>query len=236
MMDRRLGGTTLALVLLACGIAAPAGAATREFASSFEPSDTPPTWVDTAERASGVTGRTRPGIPGNIMDKVVDVRASGENADGGEVKENLVDGDARHQVAGVRADRLGRARARRAGRGRPLRADLRQRRPRARPAGLDAAGLARRRSLDDARHAARARPSASGSRPRSYDFANTTAYRALPARHHRATPAASIVQLAELAAVQRRTDPAARADMRSLVGERPAQRATPPRPAPASPA
>ena len=92
MMDRRLGGTTLALVLLACGIAGPAGAATREFASSFEPSDAQPTWVDTAERASGVTGPERPGIPGNVTDTVVAMRASGENADGGEGKENLVDG------------------------------------------------------------------------------------------------------------------------------------------------
>ncbi len=37
-------------------------------------------------------GRRRPGIPGNVTDTVVAVRASGENEGGGEVKENLVDG------------------------------------------------------------------------------------------------------------------------------------------------
>jgi hypothetical protein len=62
------------------------------FASSFEPSDPAPTWVSTAERAGGVTGPKKSGIPGNVTDTVVSVTASGENTGGGEVKENLFDG------------------------------------------------------------------------------------------------------------------------------------------------
>src|SRR5207248_5049472 len=40
-----------------------------------------------------LTSGPTPGIPGGISDQVVDVTASAENTDGGEVKENLVDGD-----------------------------------------------------------------------------------------------------------------------------------------------
>nr|WP_030663426.1 GH92 family glycosyl hydrolase [Streptomyces cellulosae] len=75
-------------------------AADREFTSSFEADDPAPDWlntVDTApdgtERASGVDGGYSTGIPGNITDHVTDVRASGENTGGGEVKKNLVDGE-----------------------------------------------------------------------------------------------------------------------------------------------
>jgi len=78
---------------------APAGAMTGFF-SSFEAADPQPTWTNTVEtdaagdkKASGVTGSTVTSIPGNIMDKVVAVEASGENAAAGEVKENLTDGD-----------------------------------------------------------------------------------------------------------------------------------------------
>ena len=45
------------------------------------------------KRASGVDGGYSTGIPGNVTDQVTDVRASGENTGGGEVKENLVDGE-----------------------------------------------------------------------------------------------------------------------------------------------
>ncbi|WP_046259983.1 GH92 family glycosyl hydrolase [Streptomyces sp. WM6386] len=67
--------------------------ADREFASSFEADDPVPDWTDTVERASGVDGGYSSGIPGNVTDRVTDVRASAENTSGGEVKENLVDGE-----------------------------------------------------------------------------------------------------------------------------------------------
>ncbi|SBT91035.1 alpha-1,2-mannosidase, putative [Streptomyces sp. DI166] len=72
----------------------------REFSSSFESGDPAPDWlstVDTApdgsKRAEGVDGGYSSGIPGNVTDHVTDVRANGENTGGGEVKENLVDGE-----------------------------------------------------------------------------------------------------------------------------------------------
>src|SRR5688572_3447622 len=91
-MYRRVRWTMLALVAAALAAAAPASGASPSFSSSFEPSDPQPTWTDTAERAQGVTGPSRPGIPGNVTDTVVAMKASGENTNGGEVKENLVDG------------------------------------------------------------------------------------------------------------------------------------------------
>ncbi|MDF2267471.1 GH92 family glycosyl hydrolase [Streptomyces coacervatus] len=75
--------------------------ADREFASSFEAGDPAPDWLNTVDsapdgtkRASGVDGGYSSGIPGNVNDHVTDVRASAENTGGGEVKENLVDGEA----------------------------------------------------------------------------------------------------------------------------------------------
>ncbi|ELS57288.1 GH92 family glycosyl hydrolase [Streptomyces viridochromogenes] len=72
----------------------------QEFTSSFEAADPAPDWLNTvdtapdgAKRASGVDGGYSSGIPGNVTDHVTDVRASGENTGGGEVKENLVDGE-----------------------------------------------------------------------------------------------------------------------------------------------
>ncbi|MEG3626993.1 GH92 family glycosyl hydrolase [Streptomyces poriticola] len=79
---------------------APAAAADREFASSFESDDPAPDWLSTVDtgpdgrkRASGVDGGYTTGIPGNVTDRVTGVRASGENTGAGEVKENLVDGE-----------------------------------------------------------------------------------------------------------------------------------------------
>ncbi|WP_370415442.1 GH92 family glycosyl hydrolase [Streptomyces fradiae] len=70
----------------------------REFTTSFETDETQPTWRNTVEvgpdgkkRTSGVDGGFVSGIPGNVTDRVTAVRASGENAGSGEVKENLVD-------------------------------------------------------------------------------------------------------------------------------------------------
>ncbi|WP_181383846.1 GH92 family glycosyl hydrolase [Streptomyces sp. NWU339] len=74
--------------------------ADREFASSFEPGEPAPDWLNTVDtapggekRASGVDGGYSSGIPGNVTDHVTEVRASAENTGGGEVKENLVDGE-----------------------------------------------------------------------------------------------------------------------------------------------
>ncbi|MFI6295555.1 GH92 family glycosyl hydrolase [Nonomuraea sp. NPDC050790] len=73
--------------------AAPPGAL---FHSSFETGQPQPDWVNTPEEGrpnEGVTGSTTGGIPGNITDEIVEVAASGEYAQAGEVKENLLDGD-----------------------------------------------------------------------------------------------------------------------------------------------
>ncbi|MFI1016378.1 GH92 family glycosyl hydrolase [Streptomyces sp. NPDC020965] len=81
-------------------IALPAAtkATEREFSSSFESDERPPDWSNTVDiapdgqkRSSGVDGGFTSGIPGNITDRVTEVRASGENAAAGEIKENLVD-------------------------------------------------------------------------------------------------------------------------------------------------
>ncbi|PTN00309.1 GH92 family glycosyl hydrolase [Streptomyces sp. VMFN-G11Ma] len=84
----------------ATALPAKAPAADRSFASSFEAGDPAPDWLNTVDtrpdgtkRASGVDGGYSSGIPGNVNDHVTDVRASGENTGGGEVKENLVDGE-----------------------------------------------------------------------------------------------------------------------------------------------
>ncbi|MFI8519294.1 GH92 family glycosyl hydrolase [Streptomyces sp. NPDC085481] len=73
-------------------------ASVREFTTSFEADESQPTWRNTVEvgpdgkkRTSGVDGGFVTGIPGNVTDKVVALRASGEHASAGEVKENLVD-------------------------------------------------------------------------------------------------------------------------------------------------
>ncbi|MEU7423528.1 GH92 family glycosyl hydrolase [Streptomyces sp. NPDC040750] len=84
----------------AVALPAKAPAAGQEFASSFETGDPAPDWLNTVDtspdggkRASGVDGGYSTGIPGNVTDHVTEVRASGENAVAGEVKENLVDGE-----------------------------------------------------------------------------------------------------------------------------------------------
>ncbi len=71
------------------------------FASSFEPGDPQPTWADTTEtdargvkKAANVTGSLPGRIDGSISDKIAQFGASGENASGGEGKENLADDDA----------------------------------------------------------------------------------------------------------------------------------------------
>ncbi|KAA2259412.1 glycoside hydrolase family 92 protein [Solihabitans fulvus] len=76
------------------------GGAATDFSSSFEAGDPAPTWTDTVEtdpsgqpKASGVNGNDAVSIPGDVTDKVVQVTASAENTPGGEVKENLVDGN-----------------------------------------------------------------------------------------------------------------------------------------------
>jgi predicted alpha-1,2-mannosidase len=88
--------------IAACLIATPAAlAGPGDFYSSFEEGDPAPAWTDTVEtdadgeeRASGVTGPTRDGLPGDVTDKVISVEANGENSGAGEVAENLIDGSA----------------------------------------------------------------------------------------------------------------------------------------------
>ncbi|MET8831936.1 GH92 family glycosyl hydrolase [Streptomyces sp. NPDC004610] len=79
---------------------ADAAAADREFSSSFESGEPAPDWLNTVDtgpggvkRSGGVDGGYTTGIPGNITDHVTEVRASAENTGGGEVKENLIDGE-----------------------------------------------------------------------------------------------------------------------------------------------
>lgn len=74
----------------------------RTFSTSFEEDEKQPDWRNSVEegpdgkkRSSGVDGGFSSGIPGNVTDRVTDVRASDENTGGGEVKENLVDGESR---------------------------------------------------------------------------------------------------------------------------------------------
>jgi predicted alpha-1,2-mannosidase len=71
-----------------------------DFASSLETADAQPDWANTVEtdakgnkKSDGVTGSASSGIPGNIMDKVDEVTANGENSDAGEVAANVADGD-----------------------------------------------------------------------------------------------------------------------------------------------
>ncbi|MCQ9177939.1 GH92 family glycosyl hydrolase [Streptomyces sp. IBSBF 2953] len=81
------------------------------FASSFEAGERAPDWVSTVEsapgggkRASGVDGGYGGGLPGDVTDRVTDVRASADNAAGGEVAENLVDGEASTKWLAFAAD------------------------------------------------------------------------------------------------------------------------------------
>ncbi|MEW2489212.1 GH92 family glycosyl hydrolase [Streptomyces sp. NPDC048411] len=74
--------------------------ADQTFTSSFEADEKQPDWRNTVEegpdgkkRSSGIDGGFSSGIPGNVTDKVTEVRASDENTGGGEVKENLIDGE-----------------------------------------------------------------------------------------------------------------------------------------------
>ncbi|MEI7032756.1 GH92 family glycosyl hydrolase [Streptomyces pratensis] len=98
---------SLALVMIAPAAASaePAGAGRkpsgdRTFSTSFEADERQPDWRDTVEegpdgakRAAGVDGGFSSGIPGDVTDRVTEVRASAENTAGGEVKENLADGE-----------------------------------------------------------------------------------------------------------------------------------------------
>ncbi|MFJ6634820.1 GH92 family glycosyl hydrolase [Streptomyces sp. NPDC091376] len=82
----------------AVALPAQAAAPAREFSTSFEADEAQPDWRNTVEtgpdgkkRSLGIDGGFASGIPGNVTDKVVEVRASAENSGGGETKENLVD-------------------------------------------------------------------------------------------------------------------------------------------------
>ncbi|WP_435854648.1 GH92 family glycosyl hydrolase [Streptomyces triculaminicus] len=96
--------TTAQVTQGAMGVAAspegPKEAATERFASSFESGEPQPDWRNAVETdrdgrrlSAGIDGDDSSGIPGNVTDKVTTVRASGEHAEAGEVKENLIDGE-----------------------------------------------------------------------------------------------------------------------------------------------
>jgi predicted alpha-1,2-mannosidase len=81
------------------GAEAGAAGVTTDFFTSFEAGEPQPDWENTAEtdadgnkRMSGVTGSPPTGIPGNVTERVVEIRASGENPPG-ESKERVVDRD-----------------------------------------------------------------------------------------------------------------------------------------------
>ena len=104
---------------------------------------------------------------------------------------------ARPTPSGWRSRRTGWANSTcRAGRGRDVRADLRQRRRRARPARLDAPGLRGRQGLDDPGHPRRARPSTKRFQTKAYDVderprpTGTTGWTspATAARRHSSSP------------------------------------------------
>ena len=105
-----VGALVVAATLAAGGTPASA-AASQSFFSSFESADPQPTWTNTVDggKSRASPGPKPTGIPGNVTDKVVDGHGQRREPGSGEVKENLVDGDIRQQVAGVRAHRLGRA-------------------------------------------------------------------------------------------------------------------------------
>ncbi|MCX4723072.1 GH92 family glycosyl hydrolase [Streptomyces sp. NBC_01306] len=70
----------------------------KGFSSSFEADQPQPDWRNTVEvdqdghkRSSGIDGTINAGIPGNVTDHVVTVRASDENAGSGEGKGSLID-------------------------------------------------------------------------------------------------------------------------------------------------
>jgi predicted alpha-1,2-mannosidase len=86
---------TLGLVGWQAGVAL---AATTEFSSSFEATNRPLDWTNTAEtdaagnkKMSGVTGSSRSGIPGSIADRITEIAASADNPPS-ETKENAFDG------------------------------------------------------------------------------------------------------------------------------------------------
>ncbi|MER6916421.1 GH92 family glycosyl hydrolase [Streptomyces sp. NPDC000594] len=104
----RAAALTAVAALFAAVAPAPAGALAAErsastsevaeFRSSFEADERQPDWrnsvdlvPDGQKRSAGVHGGFSAGIPGNVTDKVSEVRASGEHSAAGETKENLVD-------------------------------------------------------------------------------------------------------------------------------------------------
>ncbi len=97
-MGRRCLVAVVLAAALTCAWVPTAGAAT-DFFSSFEASESPPTWESTAEtdangvkRMSGVTGSSTADIPGNIREQVTAVTASAENPPG-ETAARVNDGD-----------------------------------------------------------------------------------------------------------------------------------------------
>ena len=177
-------GTLVVAATLAAGGTPASAAASQSFFSSFESTDPQPTWTNTAERSSGVTGpsdrhpRQRHG-QGRRGTRERRERRTGE------VKENLVDGDIDRSGC-VRADRLGRATSSSAAGRRSSRYALTSAND---APGRDPQDWKLQGSNDGTtgRRSTR-RPtsrSPSASRRKQYAFANDHGVPALPARHHR---------------------------------------------------
>ena len=188
-----------------------------------------PADVDEHRRAasSGVTGPERDRASrATSPTRSSRSRASGENAGGGEVKENLVDGSTIYakwlvfEPTGWVAAQARPSRSRSCATRSTSANDAAERDPR----DWTLQGSNDGTDLDDARHADRPGLRASASRPRSTRSPTTSRLPLLPARHHRATTATTSIQLAELQLSNGDTTPPPARDMRSSVGDGPARR------------
>ncbi|WP_027929750.1 GH92 family glycosyl hydrolase [Amycolatopsis thermoflava] len=99
-MVRTIRALAVALLMTGLVAAPPAGAeAPVRFASSFEPGQPEPDWVDTVETGpdgrpltAGVNGANGSAIPGDVRGRATGATASAENAGAGEVAVNVLDG------------------------------------------------------------------------------------------------------------------------------------------------
>ena len=233
-MRNRVRWTTLALTRRRRALSARAGRSTH-FSSSFEPAIRSPTWTTRpSARQEASPGPSRARHPRQRHRQVVPMKASGENPPAARSRRTSSTATSDTKWLDFEPTGWVAARARPAGHRRPLRADLGQRRRRARPARLDPAGL--RTTAQPGRRSTRrpARTSPTASRPRS-----TTSPTAPPYKYYRLDITANhgdgIVQLAELQLSDGDTTPPPPPDMRALVGGGPRSGPTP-RPAPAGPA
>jgi len=89
----RWTAATVPLALVAAMLqGSPAHAAPTPFASSFETGQPQPDWTDTTERAAGVDGDVKAGMPGSLRGQVTAIAVNAE-PNGNEGGRNLNDGD-----------------------------------------------------------------------------------------------------------------------------------------------